>query len=103
MTPQYELDASGNPVLDENGNKVEIPRYSWGDGTIEVNVYALTQEEADQILELINTTTRTMTTDQAITEIVTSETEAYFAGSKSAEETAKMVQSRVSLYVNEQR
>ena len=35
-------------------------------------------------------------------DIITSETDAYFAGDKTVDETAGMIQSRVNLYVAEQ-
>ena len=40
--------------------------------------------------------------DQDIMNIITDEVAAFFAGEKSAEDTAAMVQSRVNLYVQEQ-
>ena len=41
--------------------------------------------------------------DQSILDIVMSEAQAYFAGQKSADEVARLVQSKVNIYVNEQR
>lgn len=68
-----------------------------------VDMYSpLTQEEADQILSLINKVENTMSYDTAIMDIITEEAAAFFAGSKSAADTAAVIQSRVGIYVSEQ-
>lgn len=103
MTPKWRTDENGNYVLDENGNKIEESQGGWGWGSISIDIYALTQEEADEILDLINTTTKVYKADDSITSIVTEQAEAYFSGQKSAEEVAKLVQSKANIYVNEQR
>ena len=41
--------------------------------------------------------------DMSILDIVTEQAQAYFAGQKSADEVAKLVQSKANIYVNEQR
>lgn len=103
MTPEYQTDMNGNFILDENGNKIEQPKYSYGDSSGNMyEVYALTQEQVDKLEELINSTTRTYSTNEKISQIINEEAAAYFSGAKSAEETAKMVQSRVKTYVSEQ-
>jgi ABC-type glycerol-3-phosphate transport system substrate-binding protein len=97
MTPEYYTD----PVT---GEQVEQSKGSWGwDRDLMVEMYALTQEEADQILDLIDSTNRVYAYDQEIFDIISDDTAAFFAGQKSADETAKLIQNRVSLYVNEQR
>ena len=104
MTPQYEKDENGNFKLDENGERIEIPRggVGFGDGST-YDIYALTQEQADKLIELIDTTTKVMDTNDAIFNIVQEQAAAYFAGQKSAEEVARLVQSKANIYVNEQR
>ncbi len=106
MTPEYETDPeTGLPRLDENGRKIEIPKFSTWDEISDdpIDIYAMDQATADKLLGLINDTTATVAYDSNIYDIVSEECGAYFAGQKSAEETAKMIQSRVSLYVNEQK
>ena len=39
--------------------------------------------------------------DSKITEIINEESSAFFAGQKSAEETADIIQSRIKVYINE--
>lgn len=104
MTPQYQLDSEGNYVLDSEGERVQISRGGVGmaDGTVH-NFYAMTQEQADKLLEVINTTTRVVSENDSLINIVLEEAEPFFLGQKSAEEVARLTQSKVSLYVNEQR
>lgn len=104
MTPEYEMDAEGNYVLDENGNRIEISHGAFGFSNGEtVQIFALTQEQADKLWDLITTTTKVSEDNSSIMEIVTEQAQAYYAGQKSAEEVAKLIQSKVNIYVNEQR
>ena len=103
MTPVWRTDENGNYVLDENGNKIEESQDTWGWGNITVEMYALTQEEADSIVDVINATTRVYSYDEDIMDIITSEAAAFFAGQKSADEVAKLVQSKANIKVNERR
>ena len=41
--------------------------------------------------------------DQSIIDIVLEEAAAYFAGQKSAQDVAKLIQSKANIYINEQR
>ena len=70
------------------------------DGSI--SIYAMTQEQADEILGLINATTAVYGYDESIMGIITDEAAPYFAGEKSLDDTVNMIQSRVNLYVAEQ-
>ena len=103
MTPVWRTDENGNYVLDENGNKIEESQGTWGWGNITIEMYALTQEEADSIVDVINATTRVYSYDEDIMDIITSEAAAFFAGQKSADEVAKLVQSKANIKVNERR
>ena len=104
MTPQYVTDVDGNFVLDENGEKVQMSRGGWGDefGNF-YEYYAMTQEQADAITYLVENTTSVYEENNSIMEMVYAQADAFFAGQKSAEEVAKLVQNQVSLYVNEQK
>ena len=104
MTPVYMTDGNGEYILDENGNKIEQSQggFGWGSGEM-VEIYAMTQEQADKLIELIESTEKVANYDSAIYEIVTEQAAAFFAGQKSAEEVAKLVQSKANIFVNEQR
>ena len=104
MTPEYQKDANGNYILDENGEKIEISRGGWGWGSLSVEFYALKQAEADQLLTLINSTTRVMDqSNDEIMDIILQDTAPYFAGQKSLNDVVKQLQSKMNIYINEQR
>ena len=104
MTPTYQKDEDGNFILDEEGERIEISRGGIGmaDGSVR-NFYAMTQEQADKLLDVINTTTRVSNSNDSLLSIVEEEAQSFFAGQKTAEEVARLTQSKVNLYVNEQR
>lgn len=108
MTEQYQLDENGEQVdWDGDGEPDRAIRGSYetmeNGETVYKDVYALTQEELDQILGVINNTRSVYDYDQEILDIITDEVAAYFAGDKDVQTTASMIQSRVNLYVQEQR
>ena len=102
MTPRYETNEDGSFKLDENGNKIEISIGGWSDGINQYDMYAMTQKQADQLNELINNCTKVISQDDSLIDIIKEEGTAFFNDQKSAEETAKMIQSRVSVLVKEQ-
>lgn len=125
MTEEYEKDENGNIMKDEDGNPVRIPKMTYytatataavegatgvivSGGSTEVGedgaiyIYALSQKQADMILNLIENTTAVYGYDEDIMNIISDETTAYFAGEKSLDDTVNMIQSRVNLYVAEQ-
>ena len=54
------------------------------------------------VLDLLNAKNAVYRHDPQVWEIVSAEVEAFFSNQRSAEETAKIIQSRVSLYLSEQ-
>ena len=62
----------------------------------------LTDEDGKRLLNIISAIENTTVYDNTIMNIVREETTAMFAGAQTAAETAKMIQSRVSIYVAEQ-
>lgn len=96
MTPEYTTDS-------ETGEQVEVSKGTWGWDELEVEIYAMTQDEVDRIMDLINTTTNVYYFDTKLYNIISEEATAYFDGKRGVDDTAKSIQSRVSLYVNEQK
>ena len=90
----------GEYYIDENGEKREIKETMTIDG-VEVQLGAISEEEARQISDLVRTTTKAYQDDVAITSIIAEEAGAYFEDQKSAEEVAGIIQSRVSIYLSE--
>ena len=101
---EYEKDDNGNYKLDANGERIRRVIGRMYDGTNYTDIYiGITEERAAAIEELATTTTKLLNYDRSILDIVTEQAQAYFAGQKSADEVAKLVQSKANIYVNEQR
>lgn len=88
---------------DEYGKLIEPLDGGFGDGEISFSTHPVTQEEMDQFMKLLNSVKKRDNFDQTIIGIVEEEAQAYFAGDKSVDETAKIIQDRVTKYVNENR
>lgn len=87
----------------ETGEQIEQSKGGIGYGDDEmIEIYAVTPEQRDIFMNLLENTTTVYSTDQSILEIVNEVTGSYFAGEKSLDETVKIIQNRVNLYVMEQ-
>ena len=89
--------------IDDSGKKQSYPnQYTIGDKTIEIP--NLTEEDCEQLKDLIyNANIESVQVwDNEITDIVNEEIDAYFAGEKTAKQTAEIIQNRVSILVSEQ-
>ena len=100
-----QKDDKGNYMLDENGEKIPVVRYTmWNEQTGEnEEIYALEPEQVQQIRDLITSTTKVADYNNSITEIVSEQAQAFFEGQKTAEDVARLIQSKANIYVNEQR
>ena len=100
MTVEYRKDDSGELLLDANGEPIPEMRASVLDANgEEKGVYALTQQDADQLLELVETTTRRETVDPEIEAVILEQAYDFLPGTKSAEETARLTQEAVQAYL----
>lgn len=103
MEPNYERDENGDPLLDEDGNPIEYKDTMWISDGVEVEIPRPTQADYDQLMALYNAIDTMYYYDESIYDIVSDLAGAYFQGDRSLEETASQIQSRVKLYVNENR
>lgn len=108
MEVDYQLDEEGNPVLDENGEPIQISHhsYGWAGGSgesFDLEIFAVSQSEADSIRKLIDSVDGIYQYNSSLMNIITEETEPYFAGQKSVDEVVDIIQSRVRIYINESR
>lgn len=97
MKPE-QVDASGR----------EIPTNGFYFGEVDgmelhCTYHAVTQEEYDQMMALYNAIDRIYAWNDEINEIAVSAAGAYFAGDKTLDEAAELIQNRASLYVSEQK
>lgn len=67
------------------------------------NTPMITQKQVDKITALLNSLERNTASDRMILDIVLEEAAAFFAGDRSAEATARLIQSRVAIYVAEKK
>ena len=91
-------------ATDENGNPIPISTggMSYGDEPM-IELYAVTQEQYDAVMAVIDSTTSFVDYDQNVLNLISDEAAGYLAGSKTVEEASKFIQSRVSLYIQEQK
>ena len=99
----YKTDEDGNQILDEDGNPIEESHSSWGINNFTIDVFATKQEEYDQIMDLYNQVDRMSGSDDNVYDIVTEVSGSYFAGDRSLDDAASLIQNKVTTYVNESR
>lgn len=101
---EYVLDENGEKVLDENGEPIIMGgTSSVGYGDWEYTYHIPTDEEIAQIKELIEVAVPAFVSDNEITNIINEEAEGFFKGQKTVDDVAGIIQSRVQIYVNENR
>lgn len=88
---------------DELGQEIAPVESTYGYDDLEVEIKPSSQEEVDMYTDLINSTKKISGYDNEIMEIIQEEAKAYFAGEKSLDDTAAIIQNRVKTYVNENR
>ncbi len=85
---------------DEFGNKVEYQESYYLNG-MEILLDPLTQQDCERVLSFIESAEHIYSYDNAIMNIMAEETAPYFDGEKTAAEVADIIQSRIFIYVNE--
>jgi len=74
----------------------------WGDDWWFPQDRPLTQEEVDQIINLINSVTNFTSTNEELMNIIMEDASDFFSGLRNAQDTARITQSRVSRLIAEQ-
>lgn len=96
MKPEY--------TTDENGNQIEMEKCQWQFDDFDVSIYAATQEEADELMTLLQSATYLQTNVYSeMSDIIIEEAEPFFKGQKTAGEVANIIQNRIQVYMNENR
>jgi len=101
--PQYFTDMDGNVLLDENGERQKMAIWSYWDGTSYREVYACSEQQVQAVLDVLTNTDCILDANDAVYDIVAEQANAFYARQKSAEEVARLIQSKANIYVNEQR
>lgn len=101
---EYALDENGEKLLDENGEPITVGgSSSVGYGDWEYTFHVPTEEEIAKIKELMENAAFVFNSNSEIMEIISEESEAFFKGQKTVDDVAGIIQSRVQIYVNENR
>ncbi len=103
MIPNYLYDGNGEILLDDNGDAVELSNYSCGWEDFMIEVYSISQEEADKTWETIQRIDGVYVYNEQLMAILEEESALYFAGEKTVDEVADIIQNRIQLYVDENR
>ena len=77
-------------MTDQDGNEIKMP------STVKV-----TDQDFDNLEKLVSGANTLSISDSKVEEIAYEEAKAYFSGQKSADEVAKLIQNRVTTYLNE--
>ncbi len=88
--------------IDEEGKRHEYDDYYYV-GDQEIKAEPLTKGESDKVLDFVKRVNRIGGYDTSLVNIVSEEAALFFAGEKTAQEAAAIIQSRAKIYVNENR
>lgn len=95
----YERIDYGIPVLKDTFEGCLARSVQEGDPD---DYYTITQADAEKLRQLVYGTERLAHTDEALLSIIKTEAANYYAGYKTLDEAAALIQSRASLYMSEQ-
>ena len=95
MTPEYTTDP-------ETGEQVEVSMGGIGFNDFMVELYSVKQEDFDAFWSVYENCTTVTGSNTEIMSLINDQAAAFFGGQKTAEETAKLIQDTVSLYMMEQ-
>ena len=93
-----EPESSDETIIGSAASKVETAEAA-GMG----NIGQIDQQSVDALKTFIESVSQVMRYDRSVLDIIKEEASAYYAGKKSADETAKIIQNRVQIYVSENR
>ena len=106
LEPQYFTHQStGELFYDADGNPVERHSIEWigHPGPVVEMVYLMSpsEEQLERFWNLYNSISHVTGENDAILDLIIEQAQPYFAGDKSLDETANLIQNRVQLYVHE--
>jgi ABC-type glycerol-3-phosphate transport system substrate-binding protein len=92
-TPLFEVD--------EDGKEVETPKIGMGQADFMVWIYALTETEEHGLRAIVENAHILGSSNETVMNIVREETTTYFAGGRSAADTARVLQNRIQIFLYE--
>jgi len=98
-TNKAAFDEKVHDAMSMNEDEVHMASWGRGDG---IEMTSLTQDDIDQLMELIDSTSGIASQDEALMNIITESAADYFGGRGSAQDAARIIQNRATTYINEQ-
>lgn len=89
-------------IFNEDGEIVPQENTYYITNSIQIKNEPLTEDEAHELIEYLTSVDNLYRYDANIDSIINEEVSSFFGGAKSADETAKAIQSRASIYLSEQ-
>ncbi len=103
LEKQFADDMEDEYYEDENGTKHKQSKTTWGYDDFQIEIFAATEEEVAAVRKLIESVNSSYQFDTQMFTIIEEEAGAFFEGQKSAKDVADIIQSRIQIYVNENR
>ena len=88
--------------IDDTGQRVEYDDTWWLNGQ-EIIIPPMSEEETEKMIDFLSGCDRRVYMNSTVTDIINEEAAAFFENQKSAEDVARVIQSRVQIYVHENR
>lgn len=88
--------------MERNNKSYERILKTWDAASMKGQLALITEEDIEDVKELIRSVSHTFSTDSAIMDVISEEAAAYFAGDRTAEEVLKNIENRASMVVKEQ-
>ena len=100
---QKQMEKWQTPIweLNEHNEKIEHPIKCFISEDIVLDIYHATDEDVAFWTDIIENITTVKENNYVLTNIIMEEAGPYFSGQKSVDEVAKIIQGRISIYVNE--
>ena len=103
LTTAYQRNPDGSFALDDGGRRIEADRGSVTAAGMRMKLRASTEEEIALVEEIVAATSHVLSTDNSLKDLIVECAAPYFIDQRSVEDVVKQIQSRASIYVNEQR
>lgn len=94
------VKADFEDMISDAMNLSESMEYSLASG-VKIGIHAMTEAEADELRGLVDNATLVYTANDTVMDIINEEAQYFFAGTRSAGETAAIIQNRVQIYLDE--
>ena len=103
LTTAYQRNPDGSFALDDDGRRIEADRGSVTAAGMRMKLRASTEEEIALVEEIVAATSHVLSTDNSLKDLIVECAAPYFVDQRSVEDVVRQIQSRASIYVNEQR